>query len=76
VDLNRPHHYCGFCGRRDGKNFKMSHEDIMREFGHKMKMVGRVPDALSGAMANQMYVGLYETEEELYSDFYRMVETW
>ena len=76
VDLNRPHHYCGFCGRRDGKNFKMSHEDIMREFGHKMKMVGRVPDALSGAMANQMYVGLYETEEELYSDFYRIVETW
>ena len=76
VDLNRPHHYCGFCGRRDGKNFKMSHEDIMREFGHKMKMVGRVPDALSGAMANQMYMGIYETEEELYSDFYRMVETW
>ena len=76
VDLSRPHHYCGFCGRRDGKNFKMSHEDIMRQFGHKMKMVGRVPDALSGAMANQMYVGIYETEEELYSDFYRMVETW
>ena len=76
VDLNRPHHFCGFCGRRDGKNFKMSHEDIMRQFGHKMKMVGRVPDALSGAMANQMYVGIYETEEELYSDFYRMVETW
>ena len=73
---DRPHHFCGFCGRRDGKNFKMSHEDIMREFGHKMKMVGRVPEALSGAMANQMYVGLYETEEELYSDFYRMVETW
>ena len=76
VDLNRPHHFCGFCGRRDGKNFKMSHDDIMRQFGHKMKMVGRVPDALSGAMANQMYVGIYETEEELYSDFYRMVETW
>jgi len=28
-------------------------------------MWGRIPDALSGAMANQMYVALLDTQEEL-----------
>ncbi len=76
VPLNGPHYFCGFCGRRDGKNFKMNHDDIMREFGHKMKLVGRTPEALSGAMANQMYVGNYDTEEEMLEAFRRMCETW
>ncbi len=76
VPMNGPHYFCGFCGRRDGKNFKMNHDDIMREFGHKMKLVGRTPEALSGAMANQMYVGNYDTEEEMLEAFRRMCETY
>ncbi len=76
VPMNGPHYYCGFCGRRDGKNFKMNHDDIMREYGHKMKLVGRTPEALSGAMANQMYVGNYDTEEEMLEAFRRMCETY
>ena len=76
VPMNGPHYFCGFCGRRDGKNYKMSHDDIMREYGHKMKLAGRTPDALSGAMANQMYVANYDTEEEMMSAFQRMCETW
>lgn len=65
VLLNRPHHFCAFCGRRDGKNFVMDHEAIMARYGHCMKMHGRIPDALSGAMANQMYMANFETEEEM-----------
>ena len=76
VPMNGPHYYCGFCGRRDGKNFKMSHDDIMRDYGSKMKLAGRTPDALSGAMANQMYVANYDTEEEMMEAFRRMCETW
>ncbi len=76
VPMNGPHYFCGFCGRRDGKNFKMNHDDIMREYGHKMKLVGRTPDALAGAMANQMYVGNYDTEEEMLEAFRRMCETY
>lgn len=76
VNMNGPHYYCGFCGRRDGKNFKMSHEDIMRTYGGKMKLAGRTPDALAGAMANQMYVANYDTEEEMMEAFRRMCETW
>ena len=76
VPMNGQHYFCGFCGRRDGKNYKMNHDDIMREYGHKMKLAGRTPDALSGAMANQMYVANYDTEEEMMSAFQRMCETW
>ena len=76
VPMNGQHYFCGFCGRRDGKNYKMNHEDIMREYGHKMKLAGRTPDALSGAMANQMYVANYDTEEEMMEAFRRMCEVW
>ena len=76
VPMNGPHYYCGFCGRRDGKNFKMNHEDIMREYGSKMKLAARTPVALSGAMADMMYVANYDTEEEMMEAFRRMCETW
>ena len=76
VPMDGPHYFCGFCGRRDGKNFKMNHNDIMREYGHKMKLAGRTPDALAGAMANQMYVANYDSEEEMFEAFRRMLEVW
>ena len=74
VPLDRPHHYCAFCGRRDGKNFVMDHDAIMAKYGHCMKMHGRIPEALSGAMANQMYMANFDTEEEMnqyYADLLR-----
>mgnify|MGYP007057968272 FL=1 len=65
------HYYCPFAGRRDGKNFVYSHEQIMQKYQKNMKMVDRIPDALSGAMGNQMYVATFSTREEMeqfYSD--------
>lgn len=58
-------HYCAFVGRRDGKTFRMGDAAIMSKYGSKMKMWGRMPDALSGAMGNQMYVANLDTEDEL-----------
>ena len=57
--------YCAFMGRRDGKNFVYSHEEIMEKYANQMRMVERIPDALSGAMGNQMYVANFPTEEEM-----------
>ena len=54
------HAFCAFAGLRDGKDFVMSHDDIMEQYGGKMKMVERIPDVLSGAMGNQMYVAVFE----------------
>ena len=66
------HNFCAYAGRRDGKEFVYSHEDIMRLYGPQMKMVGRIPDVLAGAMGNQMYVANLPTQEAL-DQFYRDV---
>lgn len=60
-------HYCAFCGRRDGKKYRMDHDAVMAKYGANMKMQGRIPDALSGAMANTMYIAIFETYEAMQS---------
>ena len=59
------HNFCAFAGRRDGKNFMLDYDALMAKYGHCMKMVDRIPDALSGAMGNQMYVANFATKEEM-----------
>ncbi len=66
------HAFCAYAGRRDGKDFVYSHADIMTKYAANMKMVGRIPDALSGAMGNQMYVANFPTKEAL-DQFYQDV---
>ena len=59
------HAYCAFAGRRDGKDFSMGHEDILAKYGANIKMVERIPDVLSGAMGNQMYVVVFNSQKEM-----------
>lgn len=66
--------FCAYAGLRDGKDFIMSHEDIMEKYGASMKMVDRIPEALSGAMGNQMYVATFDTEEEMNSFYSHVLE--
>lgn len=66
------HAFCAFAGLRDGKNFVMTHEDIMKQYGENMRMVDRIPDVLSGAMGNQMYVAVFDTEKQM-DAFYKNV---
>lgn len=61
--------YCAFAGRRDGKNYVYNEQDIRDKFYKNLKIVGRVPRALSGAMGDTMYIANFKTEEEL-NDFY------
>lgn len=63
--------YCAFAGRRDGKDFVYSHEDIMGMYGNEIKMANRLPDVLATAMGNQMYVAVFPTKkgmDKFYSD--------
>ena len=64
------HAYCAFAGRRDGKTFKYSHEEIMELYKDNMKMDGRIPDALSGGMGNQMYIANFSSKKNM-DKFYR-----
>ena len=54
----------------------MSHDDIMREYGHKLKLAARTPAALSGAKADMLYVANFDTEEEMMNAFQKMCEVW
>ena len=66
----KDHYFCAYLGRRDGKKYVMSHEDIMGEYGARMRLVGRIPQVLAGAMGNQMYIAVFPTREEM-DGFYR-----
>ena len=66
------HFFCAFAGRRDGKDFVLDHEAVMEKYGEQMKMVDRIPDVLSDAMGNQMYVANFRTKKEL-DAFYKEV---
>lgn len=71
------HAYCAFAGRRDGKDFVMSHKDILEKYGPNIKMMDRLPDVLADAMGNQMYVAVFSSQEELdafYQDILRCNE--
>ena len=57
--------YCIYASRRDIHTYAYSHEDIMSRYGSCMVMCERMPDALSGAMGNQMYTAVLDTEEEV-----------
>ncbi|MED9821745.1 MAG: hypothetical protein U0J65_06925 [Christensenellales bacterium] len=69
-DTNAEHFYCCYCGRRDGKRFVMDHQAIMAKYGARIKMAQRVPRALSGAMADMMYLCNCSTEAEK-DEYYR-----
>ncbi|MCI8304622.1 MAG: carbamoylphosphate synthase large subunit [Lawsonibacter sp.] len=66
------HMFCAYAGRRDGKPFIRSHQEILEKYGGQMKMVERIPDVLSDAMGNQMYVATFPTREEM-EQFYHDV---
>ena len=68
------HKFCAFAGRRDGKDFVMSHEAVMEKYGACMKMAERLPDVLSGAMGNQMYIATLPTREEMDGSYRDVLE--
>lgn len=70
------HFFCAFAGRRDGKPFQMSHEELAAKYAGQMRMMERMPDALSGAMGNQMYIAVFPTEEEMNQFYSDAVRCW
>lgn len=62
--LDGPKWYCVYAGRRDGKRYKHTHQQILDRYGAQMKMCDRMPDALAMDMGNQMYVANLRTVSE------------
>lgn len=69
------HHFCGFAGLRDHKDYALSREDIMEKYGDHIKMTSRLADALAPAMGNFIYLATFDTQEELDTFFADLLET-
>ena len=53
---------CVFASRRDGLTFRLSPEEVREKY--ELLQEGRVEEALSGAMANYMFIANFKSEEE------------
>ena len=65
-----PHAFCAFVGRRDGKSFALSDDELIGKYAPQMRMVTRIPDALSGAMGNRMFLAVFPTKEAMDAFYY------
>ena len=66
-------YFCAFAGRRDGRHYVFREQNIRDKFYNNLKIVGRVPRALSGAMGDTMYIANFKTQAELDEFFAEMV---
>ena len=57
--------FCAFAGRRDGKPFAFTDDELKEKYAANLRMVERIPDALAGAMGNQMFVATFPTKREM-----------
>ena len=64
-------YFCAYAGRRDGKAYLHSHQEIMDRYGSVMCMAERVPDALADDLCNMAYmVRLKEKKDiDVFFDF-------
>ena len=53
---------CIFASRRDGKSFKLTPEQVREKY--QLIEEGRVEEALSGAMANYMFIANFDDEKQ------------
>ncbi len=65
-------YYCAYAGRRDGKNFVLCDDEVKRVYADNLTMVERIPEVLSGAMANTMFVAKFKTKSEM-DNFYKEI---
>lgn len=64
------HAFCAFIGRRDEREYHFSHDEILERYKRNLRMVERMPEALSDAMGDQVYIATFSTKEGL-EEFFR-----
>jgi len=58
-------YFCAYAGRKDGKDYVHSHEEILERYGDAMVMCERMPEMMVRTMGNQMYTVKLETSEQV-----------
>ena len=58
-------HWCVYYGRRDGRSYARSHEEILRLYGDRMVMCDRIPAAIAPDLGDQMYMVQVRSQAEM-----------
>ena len=74
ADLSKEHSFCVYASRRDAEHYLHSNGDVLRDFGSKIRISGRMAEALSDVMGNDMFIACFPTMEEM-QNFVRYVHT-
>lgn len=65
LDQNRRKYFCVFVGRQDTHVYRYGHDELMRDWHHRIVHHARIPEALSGAMGNAMYLAQCMNRDEV-----------
>ncbi len=60
-----PHSYCVYAGRRDECDYVLTLDQLREKYAGSARLFTRMPDALSGAMGNQVAICCFDTEQEV-----------
>ncbi len=60
-----PQSYCVYAGRRDGVDYALSQRQLEERYASNGRLFTRMPDALSGAMGNQVSICCFDTQEQV-----------
>ena len=63
------HAFCAFLGRRDGRDYLYSDDDIIGKYSEQIRLMQRMPDALSDDMGNRAFLAVFDTLEEVNAFF-------
>ncbi len=64
LDPSRKTYYCVFVGRQDVRSYRHSHQELLRDWGHRVMHHERMPEALTGAMGNTAYIAQCISRDE------------
>ena len=66
--------YCVLAGRRNGRNYVMSIDDVLREYGHRIVEQGPVDEALADDMGDYLFLAVLRTWDDVLDFFNRVLE--
>ncbi len=59
------HRFCACVGRRDGKRFRYSDEELAKRYAKELRMQERLAPALAEAMGDRLFLAVFDTQKEL-----------
>ncbi len=65
-------YWCAYASRRDSHRYVHSHDEVLARWGSVICMCTRMPDALSDALGNQVYIARLSSKKEI-EPFFKFV---